>query len=222
MINNKSNVICFIPARKGSARIINKNLKKIDGKSLVEITIRQALKSKIFKDIILSSNSNKILKIGKKLNITCIKRSEKNSQDKSTTDDALLETLSNYKNKYEFIVILQVTSPLRKILTIKSFVNYCLKNKIKCCLTVSEILENLSNPSNLFFSPLKKKRTRTQDKKPFLLENGLIYFISKKNLFENKIMFGKKKWKIFVTDKYESIDINNRQDYNVCKKLYLK
>ena len=35
-------------------------------------------------------------------------------------------------------------------------------------------------------------------------------------------MFGKKKWKIFVTDKYESIDINNRQDYNVCKKLYLK
>jgi CMP-N-acetylneuraminic acid synthetase len=160
-------------------------------------------------------------KIGKKLNITCMKRSEKNSQDTSTTDDALLETLSNYKNKYEFIVILQVTSPLRKILTLKSFVNYCLKNKIKCCLTVSEILENLSNPSNLFFSPLKKKRIRTQDKKPFLLENGLIYFISKKEFFKNKIMFGKKKWKIFVTDKYESIDINNKQDYNVCKKLYL-
>ena len=62
----KNNLIAFIPARKGSKSIKNKNLKLINKKSLVEITIDQALKSKIFKKIILSSDSNKILDIGKK------------------------------------------------------------------------------------------------------------------------------------------------------------
>ena len=55
----KKKILCFIPARKGSTRLVNKNLKKINGKSLVEITILQAVKSKIFEDIILSSDSKK-------------------------------------------------------------------------------------------------------------------------------------------------------------------
>ena len=160
-MNAKKKIICFIPARKGSSRVVNKNLKKINGKTLVEITILQALKSKIFKEIILSSDSNKILQIGKKLNIKIIKRSKKNSTNKSTTDDALLETLSNYKNDYDFIVILLVTSPLRKISTIKSFINHCLKNKLQSCLSVTEISENISFPINSLFLPLSKNRVRS-------------------------------------------------------------
>ena len=61
-----NNLIAFIPARKGSKSIKNKNLKLINKKSLVEITIDQAIKSKIFKRVILSSDSKKILEIGKK------------------------------------------------------------------------------------------------------------------------------------------------------------
>ena len=59
------NLICFIPARSGSTRLKNKNLKKINKLSLTEITINQAIRSKLFKkkDIILSSDSSKILKI---------------------------------------------------------------------------------------------------------------------------------------------------------------
>ena len=219
-MNAKKKIICFIPARKGSSRVVNKNLKKINGKTLVEITILQALKSKIFKEIILSSDSNKILQIGKKLNIKIIKRSKKNSTNKSTTDDALLETLSNYKNDYDFIVILQVTSPLRKISTIKSFINHCLKNKLQSCLSVTEISENISFPSNSLFLPLSKNRVRSQDKKPFLLENGLIYFISKKFFMKNKKIFINNKCNIFITEKYESIDINNKKDYIIAKKIY--
>lgn len=219
-MNAKKKIICFIPARKGSSRVVNKNLKQINGKTLVEITILQALKSKIFKEIILSSDSNKILKIGKKLNIKIIKRSKKNSTNKSTTDEALFETLSNYKNDYDFIVILQVTSPLRKISTIKSFINHCLKNKLQCCLSVTEISENISFPSNSLFLPLSKNRVRSQDKKPFLLENGLIYFISKKFFMKNKKIFINNKCNIFITEKYESIDINNKKDYIIAKKLY--
>ena len=66
MLKNKSNTICIIPARKNSKRIKNKNLLKIKGKTLIEISINLAKRSGIFKDIILSSDSEKILSIGKK------------------------------------------------------------------------------------------------------------------------------------------------------------
>ena len=56
-------IIAFIPARGGSKSIKNKNLKKIGTKNLIEITIDQALKSKLFSKTILSSDSNIILKV---------------------------------------------------------------------------------------------------------------------------------------------------------------
>ncbi len=129
MFNKKSKTICFIPARKGSTRLKNKNLRKINNLSLTEITINQARKSGVFKDIILSSNSNLILNIGKKLRISCHKRSKLNSTKYSTTDSALLETIKKIKYQYDNIIILQVTSPLRNLKTIKKFLNFCIKKK---------------------------------------------------------------------------------------------
>ena len=76
------NLICFIPVRSGSTRLKNKNLKKINKLTLTEITINQALKSNLFrkKNIVLSSDSNKILNLGNKFGINCVKRSQKNSK----------------------------------------------------------------------------------------------------------------------------------------------
>ena len=62
----KRSIIAFIPARKGSKSIKNKNLRKINNKTLIEITIDQAKKTKIFKDIILSTDSHSMINIGKK------------------------------------------------------------------------------------------------------------------------------------------------------------
>ena len=113
MLNNKNKYLCIIPARSGSTRLKNKNLKKINNKTLVDITIDLAKKSKIFnnKNIILSSDSLKILNIGKKYKIKCLKRSKKNSRSISKADDAISETLKEISADYEGIFILQVTSP---------------------------------------------------------------------------------------------------------------
>ena len=56
-----SNVIAIIPARNGSVRLKNKNLKKLLNKPLIFWTIKEALKSNYIKKIIISSDSNKIL-----------------------------------------------------------------------------------------------------------------------------------------------------------------
>ena len=53
MFSRKSKTICFIPARKGSERVKDKNLRKINNKTLIEITINQAKKTRLFSEILL-------------------------------------------------------------------------------------------------------------------------------------------------------------------------
>ena len=215
------NFICFIPAKSKSSRLKNKNLKKLNGKTLVEITINQAKSSNLFlnKDIILSSDSNAILKIGKKSKIKTLLRSKKNSGNFSTTDSALLETLNNLDKKIRGIFILQVTSPLREVNTIKEFVKYCIRKKLDHCLTVSKNYENISLFSKKYFNSLNSKRERTQDRKPFLFENSLLYFVSGNFFRKHKKIYPKKNWNFFITDKYESLDINDKVDYEIAKKI---
>ena len=77
MIKRQEKTICIIPARKNSKRIKNKNLLKIKGETLIDICIKLSIKSNLFEKIILSSDSNKILNIGKKYKILTIKRGKK-------------------------------------------------------------------------------------------------------------------------------------------------
>ena len=60
-------IVAVIPARKGSKRIKNKNIKSFLGKTIINYSISEAKKSKIFKEIIVSTNSSKILKHSIKL-----------------------------------------------------------------------------------------------------------------------------------------------------------
>ena len=59
----KINIICFIPARSGSTRIKNKNIKIINGRPLIYWTVLKALQSKQFDQIIFCSDSIKYYKI---------------------------------------------------------------------------------------------------------------------------------------------------------------
>ena len=222
---SKKRVLCIICARKGSKRLKNKNIKKLFGKPLIFHTIKQAINSKIFDKVVFSSDSKKLIKMAIKFGaLSWFVRPKKLSNDKAAKmpviKHAILEAEKKFGYKFDYICDLDVTSPLRKISTIKSFINHCLKNKLQCCLSVTEISENISFPSNSLFLPLSKNRVRSQDKKPFLLENGLIYFISKKFFMKNKKIFINNKCNIFITEKYESIDINNKKDYIIAKKLY--
>ena len=54
----KSEIICFIPARSGSTRIKNKNIRLINGRPLIYWTVSKAIKSKKFDRIIFSSDSD--------------------------------------------------------------------------------------------------------------------------------------------------------------------
>ena len=117
---NKKNIIAVILARGGSKRLKNKNLQKIGKTSLLEITINFARKLKLIKDIVLSTDSKKMLDICKRKKIlTPGLRPFKLSKDKTTSEDVVFYLLKWYEKKYkkkvDGILLLQPTTPYRDL-----------------------------------------------------------------------------------------------------------
>ena len=94
--------IIIIPARGGSKRIRNKNLKLLSGKSLIEHTILHALDSKFSSQIYISTDSSIIENICNKYPVNVIKRPKKISHDFSSSEDTLLHTLNFFNRKYKY------------------------------------------------------------------------------------------------------------------------
>ena len=87
----KSKRVLIIPARKGSKRIKNKNSKFFFGKPIIQYSIDNALKSKLFDKIIITTNDPKIININKKYRnkILLIKRDQKLCKSSSKLIDVL-------------------------------------------------------------------------------------------------------------------------------------
>ena len=94
--------IAIIPARSGSKRIKNKNIKMFCSKPMIYWTINALKKFKYFDKIILTSDSQKILSLGKKFGVDIlIDRPKKLSGDKALIDDVMGHALNLLNLTYE-------------------------------------------------------------------------------------------------------------------------
>jgi hypothetical protein len=117
MRSKKENkIVCIILARKGSKRCKNKNTKPFAGKSLTIIAAEQALRLRyLFSEIIFSSNDkiaiNQVKLYGKGIKIR--ERPNHLCTSSASSEDAIDDAISWDGSKYEAILLLETTSPLR-------------------------------------------------------------------------------------------------------------
>ena len=104
--------LAIIPARGGSKRLPRKNILDLCGKPLISWSIEAALKSKYISKVVVSSDDEEILNISSNFGADIIKRPYELANDTATTFDAIKHTINNLE-KYDYIVLLQPTSPLR-------------------------------------------------------------------------------------------------------------
>lgn len=123
----KKKIIALIPARSGSKRVKNKNIKSFFGHPLIAYSINLAIISKLFDRVIVSTDSNKYAKIAKKYGAEVpFLRPKKLSSSKSADYDWIKFTLDKLKvNKmnYEYYCLLRPTSPFRSVNMLKKAVN---------------------------------------------------------------------------------------------------
>ena len=97
-------MIAIIPARGGSKRIKNKNIKKFLNKPIIYWSIKTAIDSRIFDKIIVSTDNKRIKKIAEKYGAEVpFLRPKKLSNDFATTRDVIKHTMNflNKKNKVD-------------------------------------------------------------------------------------------------------------------------
>ena len=176
-MSKKDKIIALIPARKGSKEIKNKNLLKINKKTLIELAIVNAIKSKYIDKIYLSSDSNKILNISNLFkNVFTHKRSKNSSNDKSTSKDVLKDFLS--KNKKHFsqgiiLVYLQPTSPMKNHHHIDNAIKLFKTKKKNTLISCYEVEES----EKIFKSFIldKSKNLISLSKKKIFMQTGSLF-----------------------------------------------
>ena len=90
--------IAIITARGGSKRISKKNIKEFMGKPMLAYAIQAASDSKIFDEVMVSTDSEEIAEVAKKYGAKVpFMRSERTASDNATTYDALEEVTAKYK-----------------------------------------------------------------------------------------------------------------------------
>ena len=209
----KIKFLVVIPARKNSKRLKNKNLLKINGKNLIEITVNFALKLKLIQHILVSTdikNLKKKLTRGDKVLIPWI-RPKKLSQDKSPTTEVLIHAIKWYEKKFEkinYIILLQTTSPIRSLKLVNKAINTFLKSK-KSTLIVKKIK-----------SKIKGKQYITKKNKIYY-PTGSLYIFTKEKLMKKKI-YDNNSEILIDNNYYRNIDIDHKEDFIKAKKFLEK
>ncbi len=109
------NIAAFIPARGGSRGLPGKNLARINGKSLLRITIEHARASRFISHVYVSSDSADILGEAVRCGAIPILRPRRLASDTSPTEDAVLHFLLMHpRGFWRAVVLLQCTSPIRR------------------------------------------------------------------------------------------------------------
>lgn len=218
------NFLGIIVARKHSQRIKNKNLKKLGKKRLIEYTFSAIKNSKKLDDIILSTDDDRIIQLAKKYNIHApFKRpgslSKSNTQMSHVVEHALLfyRKLNNKLPKN--FIIFQPTSPFRDAKDIDNSVAKFIKLKSNSLVSVSEPL----NPIHETFMIKRNKLSKSLKKfnKNIFFLNGSIYINNTKRFLKDKLLV-KKNSNIFITKKENSIDINEKIDFELASAIIKK
>jgi len=227
--NNKKNILVIIPARSGSKRIPNKNIRQFLGKPLIAYTIKQALSLKFVERVIVDTDSPKIAKIARQYGAEVpFLRPAHLAKDTSHIVYSILYALKRLKKEENYvpsyIMILQTTSPLRKIQDIKACWKLMKSTKATTVLTICPThprLYYLRKNNDIFLvNGSEKRSSNTQAWPPAYILNGcFVYIMETKSLLEEKLVITKKT-KAVICSKWRSIDLDVREDWVIAEILY--
>ena len=223
MYQSKS-FLAIIPARDGSKRLPRKNVLDLAGKPLISWTIEAAKNSKYIDKIVVTSDSSEILQIASELSVDIIERPQVLANDIATTFDATQHAINNISGYFDYIILLQPTSPLRSEKHINEAIELLSKRKtdaiISVCKTSHSPLWSNTLPmdgSLEFFLKNELKNKRSQDFDDFYRLNGAIYICKIEKLLEEKSFFLEKNIFSYIMDRKSSIDVDEAIDLDLCK-----
>ncbi|MFK8046290.1 MAG: acylneuraminate cytidylyltransferase family protein [Crocinitomicaceae bacterium] len=224
-------VLGLIPARGGSKGLPGKNIRLLNGKPLIAYSIDSALTSQKVSHVVVSTDDKKIADISKKQGAKVpFLRPVNIASDTASSRDVIIHALKHYKQtgiEFDYIVLLQPTSPFRKEGDIDKAIDLAIETSAD--LVVSAF-ETDSNPYYVLFEEdenghLKNSKTgnftRRQDCPKVYELNGSIYVFKTKALLQSEGLKFEKTLK-FLMDRNYSVDIDSIEDFEYAEYLLHK
>jgi CMP-N,N'-diacetyllegionaminic acid synthase len=220
-----SKILCTICARGGSKGVKNKNIKPINGKPLIAYTVVQALQSKLFEHVVISTDSDNIANIAKEYGAEVFfKRSDEMASDTAgkldVIKDAFVRSEEHYEEKYDYLIDLDATAPLREVEDIiKSFKQF-IDNKNDNLITAMpsrrspyfNLIEQNKEGKVYLSKTLDARILRRQDAPKSYDMNASIYIWKREVILNQKELFLENTG-LYIMPEERSIDIDTEMDY---------
>jgi len=226
-----SNILCTICARGGSKGVKNKNIKEINGKPLIAYTIEQAKASNLFEHIVISTDSDEIARVAKEYGAEVFfKRSAEMASDSAgkleVIQDAFIRSEKYYNKKFDYLIDLDATAPLRSVEDIINSFNQFIENDNDNLITAMpsrrspyfNLIEQDKDDKVYLSKSLDESVVRRQDAPKSYDMNASIY-IWKRDIILNKNTLFLEKTGLYVMPEERSIDIDTEQDYKFVEFL---
>ena len=226
-------VLCVICARQGSEGVPNKNIKEILGKPLIAFSIEQALESNLFDKIVVSTDSAEIREIANKYGAKCwFSRPAELSRDHSpkipAIRHALLESEKKFNCKFDQIMDLDATAPLRNVQDIRKAYSIFLQDGLDNLITGTRSRKNpyfnmieIKNGEIELSKKLKNTLVARQQAPQVFDMNASIYIWSRDFLIKEDSLFSGKLG-FYEMPEDRSIDIDSPLDWEIVKMLMEK
>jgi len=228
----KENILITIAARGGSKGVKDKNIKPLMGKPLIAYSILQALKWGKGEDIVCSTDSKRIAKTASKYGAKVPFKRPRSLAGGSISkvkvlSHALRECEKRFNKRYDIIVDLDATAPIRKIKDLDNCLKLFKKHRPK---TLFSVVECHKNP---YFNMVEEKKSKKvklckKTKKPIYARqdtplvydlNASIYFYRRDYLLSNKKDVVTDDTIAYKMDKLSAIDIDSKLDFKFIEFL---
>lgn len=220
--------IAVITARGGSKRIPQKNIKDFMGRPMIVYAIEAALESKVFDELMVSTDCIEIAEISKKYgaNVPFL-RSEQTSSDFATTYDALEEVISEYKKageKFETVCCIYPCVPFLKAKSLKDAYFKMQEKEANAIFPVCKYpvpIEWAMRLEDDYLLPNDREaqKIRSQDLELKYFDAGMFYFCKTESLLKNKSLIPDKTLG-FVIDEIQCQDIDTEEDWQIAEMKY--
>ena len=217
--------IAIITARGGSKRIPKKNIKEFCGKPILIYSIDAALASRLFEEVMVSTDSEEIAEIAKEAGAKVpFMRSAENANDFASTTDVLLEVLEDYGKAdryFDTVCCIYPTAPFVTADKLKEAIALLEEKQVD---SVVPVVRYSFPPQRAFvvrdgYTVMKypeHAKTRSQDLEPYFHDCGQFFCMQTKALQTKKQIFTDNMLSIEMPETQVQ-DIDNETDWQLAE-----
>ena len=213
------NFLTIIPARANSQRLPGKNMMVLGALPLVGHSIAYAQNNKLL-DIVVTTNDPDVAAYTKTKSVIVIHRPDKLAGHEEPVVTAIQHAVSHFQKKYDAVILLQPTNPLRPKGLLKEAIAIFEREDCDSLMTVSRNEHKLGTIINNRFTPYNYKMgQRSQDLEHLYYENGLLY-IFKTELVKQGKLLGEANYPLIVDHPFAEIDIDTEADFKKAEMFF--